>query len=244
MILLIGDSICGGFGQRDKKSFVHYAAEHLGISIWDESASGMSTDDYLKYLHTGIPICPEQAPPLENLEKVDLVVLSLANVDGKMSFKQRNAWSILIPRRYRLEKIDPRPYYSRRRWKRVLEKLDNFLRHYSRFAAFATGNLEVNVSPQQSKHNIEKILNRFANKKVVLISTSVTNAFYFPGAQSHYDATDNFLKGLISKRIRFFDMKTNIAPDELLDDRFHLNEKGHKRLCAEFIDAIKEHLLK
>lgn len=241
MLLLIADSVCGGFGQRDKKSFIHKAAENLGITIWDESATGMSSSAYLEFLHSGTPLCPEQQPPLSDLAKVKVAVIAIGNVDGKKTFKQKNFLGLIVPPRYRKEKIDPRPYYSSRRWKRYIEKTENILRHAFRWYCHLTGNLQEYVSTKSTQENISKILERLYEKTVILISTSTTNNFYFPGAQKNYFITNKFLKEKTkNKEIVFYDMQSKINQDHLLADKFHLNSHGHDFLERDFRNLLAE----
>ena len=103
MILLIADSVCGGFGQAGKRSFVHSAIDNINIDIWDQSATGMSTSDFLSYLQTGNKICEEQLGPVVNENDIELVVISLGNVDGKCTYSQVNFWGFFVPKRYRKE---------------------------------------------------------------------------------------------------------------------------------------------
>ena len=239
MMLLVADSICGGFGQKEKKSFVHGAAEDLCIEIWDESATGMSSRAYLEHLHTGVSICPEQRKPLSNLDDISIVVISLGNVDGKKSYARKNFLGLLVPFRYRKEKIDPRPYYSKRTWKRAFEKTDNLARHLFRHYARITGNLAENVPLEQTKENIRAILEIYKSKKIILISTSLAREFYFPGAPENFSRINNFLiEQTHHSDAVFFDLQARIDKNHLLEDRFHINHAGHEVIKKDFMELL------
>lgn len=240
MILLIADSICGGFGQIGKKSFVHLAAQELNIEIWDESAPGMSTSDYLEHRMTGRLFAEEQKEPMTNLESVRLVIVSLGNVDGKKSFSPNNFWSKLVPNRYRLEKIDPRPYYSKRRWKYVLERSENVVRHLFRHFSKITGNLKDTVPFLTTEHNFREILKTYSSKRVLLISTSTANNFHFPGAETNFSRTNDLLESISKNNpnIDFLDVRTSNR-SELLEDLFHLNHLGHLKARAKLLVFLK-----
>lgn len=242
MILLIADSICGGFGQRDKKSFIHLAAEQLNVSVWDESATGMSSRAYLEYLRTERLICPEQQKPVSNLDDISIVLISLGNVDGKKVYKNNNLFGDLVPSRYRKEKIDPRPYYSNRVVKRFFEKLDNLGRHFFRYYAFISGNLEDTVPFKETVKNIDFILDYYKSKKIILISTSTVNGFYFPGASRNFSKINKYLHSKKNNNIEFFNIQDKIEKSYLLKDKFHLSAIGHAAMKQKFISFLLERL--
>ncbi len=115
MILLIADSVCGGFGQLDKKSFVHLAIEKINFEILDHSATGMTSSDYLDFLRTGNKVAKEQGDLYQKQTVFSHVIIALGNVDCKGTYSKNNLLAKIIPKRYRKEKLDPRPYYSKKK---------------------------------------------------------------------------------------------------------------------------------
>ncbi len=49
-----------------------------------------------------------------------------------------------------------------------------------------------------------------------------------------------FLKEQVDSRVFYFDMRTPLTNDMLLEDYFHLNNKGHAFLSEKFSNLIKE----
>ena len=88
--ILIADSICGGFGQRSGKSFVHYSLSDLGFekSLVDYSRSGMTTTDFLEKSEIGFI--------LRSINSSDFVIISLGNVDSKPVYTKNNFFHFLF----------------------------------------------------------------------------------------------------------------------------------------------------
>lgn len=240
MILLIADSVCGGFGQPEKKSFVHLALESLEIELWDQSASGMSTMQYLDFLRTENKISKEQCGVYKGTERLECVIIALGNVDSKGGYKKNNILSSLVPNRYRSEKIDPRPYYSSKPLKKSLQYVENCLRTFCRNFLYITGNLSPKVERLVMENNFLTLLNVHADTKVIVISPSCISEKLFPGTSLRFEKLNTFLEGLASrKNVSYFDMRPNLEKQELMKDEFHLNQQGHKLLKAEFEVYLK-----
>lgn len=199
----------------------------------------MTTEDYLRHARTGELICSEQNHPLKDVPSTALILISLGNVDGKKKYIQKNTLSELVPLRYRKEKIDPRPYYSKNRTKRTLELIDNFARDFFRAFCSLTNNLSYTVKHEETIKNLEEILSRYPLNKIILVSTSQTDERYFPGARIHYKKTNEFLRSYSNERIIYFNLQEQIEPEDLLLDKFHLNEKGHKKIAKSLEKVLK-----
>jgi len=235
MILLIADSVCGGFGQPGKKSFVHYSLESRGLDIWDHSASGMSTEQYLQFLNTGKKVSKEQWDVCIDSEEIDCVIIALGNVDGKGCFQSNNAFSRFVPRRYRSEKIDPRPYYSAKVFKKIVQLSENAIRALVRGYLFYTGNLTSKVPCNQMEANILTLLDKHRDSKVILISPSCINERLFPGSFLRFEKLNKLLMKLSSRdSVSYFDMRSKLNKNYLMEDEFHLNQQGHQFLKGEF----------
>lgn len=245
MILLIADSVCGGFGQPNKKSFVHHALEAQAEVLWDHSASGMSTAQYLKFIETGARVSKEQHGLFTDLDKFELVIISLGNVDQKGCFENNNAFSRLVPIRYRSEKIDPRPYYSTKYIKRVIQSAENMLRTFFRHYLSFTGNLTPKVCEEDMKSNILNIMKIHDSSKILLLSPSVITDELFPGSFLRFEKLNRFLMALAdSNSVFYFDMRKNLSLSHLMEDRFHLNQQGHQFVKGDFEIFLKKVIAK
>jgi hypothetical protein len=226
---LLSDSICGGFGQKSNKSFVHYALDKLNCTLVDLSKSGMCSREALYTL--------SNLPSLENVTPADIVVISIGNVDAKPVFVKNNFFSVIVPNRYRREKIDPRPYYSNRRPKRLFERLDNWIRTIVRYYCYFTGNYKRKISQKNYEENFVKIVDMFlirTNKIIVILPSKIENRL-FPGAEQDFELLCSFLISFCeSKRIKCFDFKNFVTREHFLLDQFHLNAAGHDKVTSEF----------
>ncbi|MEY8213716.1 MAG: hypothetical protein RPR97_04435 [Colwellia sp.] len=235
MILLIADSVCGGFGQTGKKSFVHYSLEAKNINIWDHSASGMSTELYRQFLKTGVKISKEQHDLYNKSESFACVVIALGNVDSKGCFQNNNILSKFVPQRYRAEKIDARPYYSTKSFKKIMQLSENTVRMFFRYYLFHTGNLTSKVSYNQMESNVIALLDKHSGSKIILISPSCISDRLFPGSFLRFEKLNKLLVKLSSREnVSYFDMRSKLNKSYLMEDEFHLNQQGHQFLKDKF----------
>lgn len=234
MYLIIADSVAGGFGQHNKKSFVHYSLESLDLDYIDHSANGMTTTQYLQYLSDGKKVCKEQGDLIKD-EAITNIIYALGNVDCRVKFKSNNCLSFLIPRRYRKEKFDPRPYYSKRKIKKVFQHIDNLFRSFFRNFSVKTGNISLYVDFDTYIDNTHRILGTYPHAKIVLISTSTVNNKNFPHAEKMFKEADRKLLEISSTHhANFFDLKENLNSSLLMLDGFHLTQKGHLSVATKF----------
>ena len=225
MILLIADSVCGGFGQPGKRSFVHDSLESQGEGVRDHSASGMSTKQYLQFLKTGVKISKEQHDLYNDSESFACVVIALGNVDSKGCFKNNNIFSMFVPRRYRAENL----------FKKITQLSENTVRMFFRYYLFYTGNLTSKVSCSQMESNIIALLDKHSNSKVILISPSCISERLFPGSFLRFEKLNKLLIRLSSREnVSYFDMRSKLNRSYLMEDEFHLNQQGHQFLKGAF----------
>ena len=239
-ILIIADSVCGGFGQKDKKSFVHFSLDTLNIEYIDQSATGMTTTDYLNYLKTGKPICKEQASLIIDKTEISFVILSLGNVDTKSQYAKNNFMSRLVPKRYKKEKIDPRPYFSKSLLKKTLQKIENYIRFLFRFYSFISGNYTEATSFKKYKVNILEIMQVYSDCKIILVGVSTINDNLFFGTENRFLEVEKFLYSLENdEKISFFSYREFLNRNDLLEDQFHLNAAGHIKIAGDFTIFLK-----
>lgn len=237
-ILLIADSVVGGFGNPEKKSFVHYALkEH---EIVDLSCPGMTTEDFLNYIYHDVRGCKEQTISFQEIKNIDLCILSLGNVDGKKVIKKNNFFSKLIPNRYFTSFQDERPYYSKKRIKKILQKAENQIRRFFKIYARWTMNYEYPVPFNDYQTNINQIIELIPADKFMLISTSLIDDHFFHGANFYFDKVNLFLKSLKKKSTSFYDFRSIIKNEDLLCDRFHITLEGQKSISHYFKRFFKQ----
>lgn len=233
-VFLIADSICGGFGQRSQKSFVHFSLEILKLNLHDVSKSGMCSQVALQRI--------QEIDVLDEVTSNDLVIISIGNVDAKPVYMRNNIWADAVPRRYRKEKIDPRPYYSTKPSKRLFELADNVVRSLCRRFCYITGNYQRKISQEKFERNFIDILDIFSQKtkNFIIILPSKIEDGLFPGASSQFNDTRLFLNNLCKDRnLGSFDFTALVEDSDYLLDRFHLNESGHQKIVSHFSKCLK-----
>ena len=248
-ILIIGDSIVGGFNNTsERNSFVHQAIANLGLSFEDISRSGMTTSCFVNYLNNSTNML--LGTPIDETilkEKYDLIIFALGNVDGKQIIVKKNLFHSFIPGRYKGFSgfIDERPYYTSKQPRRMYQIIENKFRFILKRFALLTGNLAFPISKEQFEINLKLITERLLYDKMVFVSTSATDNRLFPESMERYMFIDKCIEKLskkASKNYFIYPLRNALGNEDLLLDRFHPTRDAHTKLSKDFISFLKSHV--
>lgn len=242
-ILLIGDSIVGGFGRGIKQdSFVHKTLNRFNINYVDLSCPGITVKGALDYFNHGKKKCSEQVDSVV-INNFNTIIISLGNVDGKKIIKKNNFFANLIPNRYLGYSgyIDERPYYTSNLLKKIIEVIENKFRFFFKFFALLTKNLDFPTQSDIFKNQYIDLINIFNNKKIIIISTSSITNNLFPSSKNYFDDINIFFEHLSQNQanIHYFNLINHIEKKDLLLDKFHLTREAHNRLSTIFEAFLK-----
>lgn len=162
--------------------------------------------------------------------------------------KQYLKW---LPRRWRRPGwMDPRPYYSTRKARRLMERLESALRWRVKVTLIKVLGGRPWMSLEDFKqHTTELILNILNNSpktKVVLLTPSDIEEKYFPGSVESMKRYRGILHDICenskdSNRIFLCDTSQTLNKwSDYLEDRFHPNELGHSKIAKALLSAIRE----
>lgn len=126
-IAILGDSISEGLGTK-KYNFIHSMDSHLVSKFQNENIS-IKIKNFAR-TGTTISYTREIRKDLSNFAP-DAILILYGNVEAiiRPNIYKKTVASVILPKRYRkMFMLDPRPFYSHKKWKSALQHLDTFYR--------------------------------------------------------------------------------------------------------------------
>ncbi|GIO89216.1 SGNH/GDSL hydrolase family protein [Paenibacillus sp. FSL K6-1566] len=159
-----------------------------------------------------------------------------------------------LPKRWRKPGwMDPRPYFSRRKPKVWLEKLESSLRWRVKVILIKTLGgrpwMSVDEFKQHTTDFILNVLGHNQKTKIILLTPGDIEERYFPGSpasmQKYRDALrDIYENSKSTNRVFMCDSSTKLHRwDDYFEDRFHPNEGGHNKIAEALMDTIVKYSL-
>ena len=151
-----------------------------------------------------------------------------------------------IPGRWRqLGWLDPRPFFSRRLWKRIYHQTESSLRWRIKVHLIKTYGGFTLTSADEFQHilseTVEMLLQQTSANIILLTQTGVDERFY-PGSLSslnlYRQCMENIVSGSRTEKVRLCNV-THLLREwsDYFEDHFHPNVAGHAKI-AEAIYAI------
>lgn len=225
-IALFGDSIACGLGVRDRRYGQIVCAQN-DLDLLDFAKSGSTIDEtWQAYLDQGAP-------------QVEFAVIA-HGITEPIPRPRANQLRYLPPRWRRTGWMDPRPYFSRRRGRRLLEKIESSIRWRVKNLLMRIGGHETFRDEDNYVASMLEACTYLIERGVTVIvlePTSIDDRF-FPGAriaQERYFDRIRRIQGPVFLRTR----EALTEWDDYFLDRFHPNEKGHRKLAVLVNDMIQ-----
>lgn len=149
--------------------------------------------------------------------------------------------------------MDPRPYYSTRRWRRCLEKVESGVRWRVKVALIKMFGGKPWMSLEEfRRHTTEflwKVMDASPKTSIILLAPSDIEEKYFPGSSESiriyrrvfHDICNNAQS---ENRIFLCDASQFLHKwNDYLEDRFHPNELGHGKIAKALLNTLLEHSL-
>lgn len=160
----------------------------------------------------------------------------------------------LVPRRWRqIGWLDPRPYFSRRLWKRIYHQTESAVRwrvkvhlikKYGGHTLTSRDEFE-----QMLSETVETLLNQTSAQVIVLTHNGIDERFY-PGSLSSLDHYQRCIEGVVTKahlseRVHLCDVSCLLNKwSDFFADHFHPNALGHAKIadaiCHVILAAVTE----
>ena len=179
----------------------------------------------------------------------DVILLFLGSVDALVRPKQEGIWN-LLPARYKLNgMLDPRPFYSKKKWKSFFQHIDSWIRWHLKIILLKTVGTFSWVDEDNFKKNYEMFINQFCDKKMLAVSPVYVDEKYFPGSNQNLKKYRSIISEVCSKKknLYFFDIYSQQEKlkwkDKSIygDDHFHPSKYGYEwmgKILGEQISDI------
>lgn len=236
---VFGDSISEGIGSK-KNNYCLYLKSLLSnyyetVTIMNYSLTG-TTIHYI----------------LDNIEDewinsyYDVIIIAYGNVDAMLRpdiSGKINLYSYL-PKRYQKNgMLNPRPYFSNRWHKSMIQHLDSWGRwHLNRILLCIQGRTTwVSVDEFRKKYGMTIERLRPHTKAFILLSTVRVEERYFPGTNESYQCFNHVIKQLAEQESQtlFINLYHDLVGKEYFyHDLFHPSEKGYKEIANTLAEKI------
>ena len=234
-IVILGDSISEGIG----KKMINY---EMFLK------NDMTNYEFLNLAHTGTTI--EYANQIYNQiieKKPQYAIIFYGNVDAQ---KRANIWGKksnikkYIPQRYQHNgMLDPRPFYSKKWYRFLPDRIDNFIRFVLKKIVIHYEGIIQLVPIERFKKEYEILIKSLKkdNIKPIIISTIYLDDKYFLDSNIEYEKYNSILENLSKeyncKYIDLFNkLKNEISSNKDFKvlysyDHFHPNIDGYKYIA-------------
>lgn len=223
-VTFLGDSITAGLGARGR-SYPALVAESLGCELDDRSMTGWTVAESLE--------CCRQRPC-----DSDVVVIAHGVTEPiRRPVVEDVRW---LPRRWRrLGWMDPRPYYSSRRVRRLMERIESGVRWRVKNALLARRGSVQLLALDDYVAKLGELIELLVagGSTVFVLSPPPISDRFFPGSprlqNDYYEAAQRALPS-----IPFITVHHLHRWDDFLEDDFHPNVDGHEKIAEAILSAV------
>jgi hypothetical protein len=220
-LVAFGDSIANGLGARGEP-YPFLVAKQLDVNYLDLTATAAQV--------------PYALAHCEAAEGADIALIAFGITEAIIRPSSRALR--LMPKRWRRAGwMDPRPYYSKRRWKRVLQRIESGVRWRVKVTLIrVTGGIRWG-DPGTYERDLVKLIHRLRAsgvRTIIVVGHCGLDERFFPGSGA---SCEEFLK--VSQKVAqatsslFCDcLDLCDRWDDFLCDHFHLARSGHRRVAG------------
>lgn len=236
-ISILGDSIAAGLGVRGKSysDLIRCQMEknHDVTEIHNYASSAMQLVDSRRCISTIVN------------NKCDLIIIAHGITEAIV--RPKDKLLKLMPKRWRRAGwMDPRPYFSNQKFKRIGQHIESSIRWRVKvllvnlFGGITWG------SRMQFKNDLNLLISEILEdntSRVLLLSHTGIDEKYFPESLTSLNDYKNDIAELVKNfktdRVQMLDIsKVCNEWEDYLDDNFHPNKEGHRKIA----DLILLHL--
>lgn len=227
-IVAIGDSVAEGLGAMGRPYPV-LVAEHFNAELTNLARTGSQLVDVEKYI--------------PSVADADIVLLQVGGASGM--YRPVDDAIRFFPKRWRLPgAMDPRPYFSTRRWKRAAQKLESGARWRMKVALMRFVETERWTPPEVYEEELNTYLaaiKEAGDPDVIIVGIAGIDDRYFPGSEASRIEYDSIGREVGARHgSEFVDLR-GVCHEwgDFLADHAHPNVHGHERIANEVVAAIE-----
>lgn len=227
-IVAIGDSVAEGLGARGRPYPV-LVAEHFDAELLNLARTGSQLVDVEQY----VPLVSD----------ADVVVLQVGGASGM--FRPVERAIRLFPARWRLPgALDPRPYFSTNKWKRLVQRVESGLRWRTKVLLMKFVETERWTPPEEYREQLDRYLTKVGetgSPKVIIVGIAGIDDRFFPGSEASRVEYDDIGRDVGFKHgATFVSLNNRLSEwDDFLADHAHPNVQGHSKISQLVISAIE-----
>ncbi|AOZ92681.1 SGNH/GDSL hydrolase family protein [Paenibacillus crassostreae] len=248
LIVCLGDSITAGLGvNRSRTSYTDVLMKQLNssdsqsVQIINYGASAMQVNESRERYE-------EQILELQP----DIIVFAHGNTEAVV--REQRKYLKFMPKRWRKPGwMDPRPYYSSRKTRKWLEKIESGLRWRVKVTLIKVFGgkqwMSLTEFNRQTTNFTRTILNHNTKTNIIFLTPGDIEEKYFPGSPESMRRYREVLQDIYELN-KSSDRIFMSNPSQYLNtwndyfmDRFHPNESGHNKIAEALMDIIIEHSL-
>ncbi len=237
-IIGIGDSITEGLGVKGESygEIVSSKVERvfdIRCNYINYAGSAMQISDSIKYENEIINVKP------------DLIFIMHGITEAII--RPKNTSLKYLPSRWKRPGwLDPRPYYSNKLYKRIIQKLESSMRWRTKVLLT---NIDKGIT-WKSKESFQEELHVFiddllekTHAKIILISHCNIDEKFYPGSYTSLEEFKNIVKKekdlYENDRVHFCDISHYLNKwENYFLDHFHPNPNGHKKIANHIFQLI------
>lgn len=231
-VLILGDSISEGIG-RIKDNYCKILQDICPEYDFKNFSKTGTTVRYIEEINADI----KEFNP-------DILIVFYGNVDALPRPKSDTFLYKLLPNRYKKNgMMNPRAFYSHKKLKRIIQKIDSRMRININKALIKRYGYEQWNDSEGFYECYQKFLSDYPLKSKILISTVPIYEEWFPNARMEFDKYNNIIKQLASNNNCEYINLMNLLNDRVdlfAYDRFHLNYNGYVVLANEINTIINK----
>lgn len=242
-VVLIGDSIAQGLGVQGRS---------YGELVSDWIRACYTSDvTFMNFAQSGMQLYESKNRLGEIVDSDPSIVIIAHGITEAIIRPKDNALHV-VPQRWRKPGwMDPRPYFSRRRLRRLGQIMESALRWRIKVLLIRMFGGMTWGDPSIFENDLQKFVSNVLNlthARVLFLTHCGIDERYFPGslqslniyAKKIYQVCDNFN----STRVKVCNV-TNVCLkwDDFFSDHFHPNVNGHVRIAHEICKFIEPFLL-
>jgi lysophospholipase L1-like esterase len=227
VLAVFGDSIANGLGAQGE----HYPvllAEHLGARLIDLTGTAAQVSDGWRRREEALG--------------ADIVLIAFGQTEGMVRPTARSLR--FLPKRWRRPGwMDPRPYYSSRRWKRLGQRIESAIRWRVKVALIRLTGGTRWTSPEAYERGLSELVDYLQASDaptIVIVSRLGQDERFFPGSEASLASYSRSARNIAEAKSTLFCDVIDVCRqwDDYLLDHFHPNRSGHRRIADHLISCL------
>jgi hypothetical protein len=224
VLCVFGDSIANGMGSRGM-SYARIVARELDMELHDFSGRAMPITESLEVLMAS-PISPDTA-------------IIAHGITEAIPRPTPTMLRLVPPRWKRMGWMDPRPYFSKSRSKRILQVAESAVRWRARNLLLRIGGSHTVMSLNEYQIALARLVDELRSRgsRVILLGPPDVDERFFPGATKSERLYEETGRDLTVERIRLTGLLDRRS--DYLADGFHPNAAGHQKIAAVIVAHLR-----